>query len=225
MKKSKYIINTITPHRIVSILLLCGLSILLTTCTKHVASPDNCFNQSILPVFIVNCAQSGCHDATSKRAGYNLTSYDGIMKGIKKNHALQSEIYREIRGNNPSMPPKGYSKLSSRDVLKIKNWINFGAPQDNFCSDCDTTLFGYTNRVEKIVQTWCVVCHKPGNTSGNIDLSNYSGVASAIKSNNNAFLNSILHAPGYSPMPKGAKLGDCEINAIKKWISGGYPEN
>lgn len=225
MKKNIRFSPAILPHHVVRLVVLLSSSIILSTCTKHVAGPDNCFKQSILPVFIVNCAQSGCHDATSKRAGYDFSNYNGILKGIKKNHAMQSEIYREIRGSNPSMPPKGYSKLSKQDVLKIKNWINFGAPEDNFCSNCDTTLFGYGNRVEKIVQTWCVVCHKPGNTSGNIDLSNYSGVASAIKSNNNAFLNSILHAPGYSAMPKGAKLGDCEINAIKKWISGGYPEN
>src|SRR6186713_3307880 len=72
------------------------LYILLTFACKHdsiLPSTENpepnlpvlngvCFNTEILPLFIVNCGMSGCHDAVSHKSGYDLTTYSGIMVGI-----------------------------------------------------------------------------------------------------------------------------------------------
>jgi hypothetical protein len=85
-------------------LLLLGNLILFTTCKKDIAGPDGCFQEDILPIFISNCTMQGCYNSKEKVAGYDLSNYEGIMKGVKPKHPLNSEIYTAIKGKNPSMP-------------------------------------------------------------------------------------------------------------------------
>jgi hypothetical protein len=200
------------------------LVILMTTCTKDVYNPDVCFNENVLPIFISNCTFSGCHNAKDNAGGYDLTNYDGIKQGIVAKHPFSSEIFSAIRGNNPSMPPRSYSKLSKKDVSYIKIWIEMGAKNSSNCSECDTTKYTFSNRVNPLMQSWCVGCHNPSNSGGGINLSDYSGVSNAVAGNK--FLGSIKHLQGYSPMPQnGGQLSACDINAIEKWINNGYPDN
>lgn len=43
---------------------------------------------------------------------------------------------------------------------------------------------------------------------------------------NGKLYGSISHASGYSPMPQGAaKMTDCQLATIKKWIDSGSPNN
>lgn len=197
---------------------------LLTTCTKDQAGPDGCFQEDVFPIFVSNCTMSGCHNSKDKKAGYDLSNYEGIMKGIKSKHPLNSEIYNTIRGNNPSMPEKPYAKLSSKDVNMIKLWINMGARNSSNCKNCDTINFTYTGRVKGIMQIWCVGCHNSANSGGGFDLSSYSGVVSSLA--NNKLLGSVKHLPGFSAMPQsGGQISSCDISAIEKWIANGYPNN
>src|ERR1043165_3349153 len=60
-----------------------------------------CFERDILPIFLSNCAKSGCHDAASHEEGYILDSYNNIMNtgdddGIVPFDAYESEIYEAI---------------------------------------------------------------------------------------------------------------------------------
>jgi len=196
----------------------------LTTCTKDVYMPNACFSEDILPIFVSNCTMSGCHNKIDKEAGYDLSNYEGIMKGINAGHPLTSEIYSTIKGHNPSMPQSPYPKLSSSDISKIKSWIQMGAANSSNCSDCDTSSYTYNARVKVIIQSWCKGCHSTASPGGGIDLSSYSGVVSAIP--NNQLLGSLKHLATFSSMPKGtAKLSQCDIDAIEKWINAGFPNN
>ena len=56
-----------------------------------------CFESEILPIFLSNCAKSGCHDAASHEEGYVFDSYNGIMKGIKPGDPNDSEIFERSR--------------------------------------------------------------------------------------------------------------------------------
>ncbi len=204
--------------------ILIFVSLLLSTCTYDIYSPNACFNEDVLPIFISNCTYSGCHNAKDKESGYNLTNYDGIMKGISPKHPLQSELYNVIRGSNPSMPPSPYSKLSDKDLNTIKDWIKMGARNTSNCKICDTTSFTYNSRVKIVLQSWCVGCHSSGNAGGGYDLSDYNGVVAAIT--NNRFLGSIKHQSGFSAMPKNSnQLSQCDLTAIEKWVASGYPNN
>lgn len=203
---------------------LISVSLLLTTCTKDVYNADICFQETILPIFVNNCTQSGCHNAQDHKKGYDFSTYDGIMKGVTAKHPLQSEVYKTVDGNNPSMPQSPYPKLSARQVTDIKIWINMGAPNTRNCKTCDSTLFTYSARVKPIMDTWCVGCHSGTNIGGGYDLSTYAGVATSVT--DGRLLGSVEHLSGFSPMPKNAGwLNSCDITAIRKWIEAGHPDN
>lgn len=207
-----------------SILILLSCSVLFTTCIKDIYSPNACFNEDVLPIFISNCTFSECHNSKNKESGYNLTTYDGIMKGITPKHPLLSEIYNSIRGKNPSMPQSPYSMLSKKDVYTIKTWIQMGAKNSSNCKECDTINFTFSKRIKVTMDTWCIGCHNSANPGGGFDLSNYAGVVGAIA--NNKLLGSLKHLSGFSSMPKNSnQLQQCDINAIEKWIIAGYPNN
>lgn len=198
--------------------------ILFPTCTKEIYGPKACFNENVLPIFISNCAMSGCHNPKDKKAGYDLTTYEGIMNGVKPNHPLLSEVYKVIRGNSPSMPEKPYPKLNAKDVSIIKLWINMGAQNTSNCGNCDTVNFTYTSRVKHIMNTWCTGCHNPSSAGGGFDLSTYNGVAVSVA--NNKLLGSMKHMAGFIPMPQGGdQIQTCDINAIEKWIKAGFLNN
>jgi hypothetical protein len=196
-------------------------SILLSTCTKDVYNPDVCFQENVLPIFVSNCTSGGCHVSGGGAAGYDLSNYDGIMKGIKPKHPLRSEIYKVISGKNATMPV-GY-RLNRKEIAYIEMWIKMGSPNSANCQNCDTSNFSYSNRVKPLIDKWCVSCHSVGNPGGGYDLSSYSGLVVSVT--NNRLLGSLKYSPGFSPMPPNSGLSSCDINAIEKWVNAGYPNN
>ena len=84
----------------------------LSTCTSDLYNPDICFQENVLPIFVSKCSMAGCHNSSNHEAHYDLTNYDGIMKGIVPKHPLQSELYNVMRGPNASMPPLNYPQLT-----------------------------------------------------------------------------------------------------------------
>ncbi len=197
-------------------------------CGKNKFIADVCFNTKIKPIIISKCTTNGCHSGgQGKRRLSDLTTYEGIITKVKPYHPLMSEIYTQCRGNNPSMPPRGYTMLTDTELEYIKYWIHTGAKNDNSCGGviCDTLNFTFTNRVLPILTTWCVGCHNTSNPGGGYDLSNYDGVVNSIAPENR-LMGSINQLTGFSAMPKGSsKMEVCELNAIQKWIDAGYPNN
>jgi hypothetical protein len=167
---------------------------------------------------------SGCHNSSNHEAHYDLTNYDGIMKGIVAKHPYQSELYNAIRGSNPSMPPLNYPQLTKQELDYIKIWIKMGAKNSSNCSGCDTTNFSFSGRVKPLIDSWCVGCHNSGSAGGGYDLSSYSGIVASITTSR--LLGSIQHQSGFSPMPKNTNaLSPCDVSAIEKWVNSGYPNN
>ena len=187
--------------------------------------PTVCFQSNILPIFVSNCAMSGCHDGQG-RVKYNLTTYEGIMAGVVPGHPLRSKMYTSIKstfGGSPSMPRRA-PPLSDKDILLIQAWISMGAKNTSNCVSCDTNSFSFSGTVNPILNTWCVGCHNTNSAGGGFDLSNYNGVVRAIA--HNKLLGSIEGLPGYYSMPQsGNRLSDCEISQLKKWVNAGYPNN
>ncbi len=183
-----------------------------------------CFESSVLPIFISSCARSGCHDAITKEEGFVLDNYNNIIrKGIVPGDANESKLYKVLfESGDDRMPPD--APLSQAQKDSIAAWINQGAKNTVNCNcACDPTKFTYAAIVQPIIANQCVGCHKPGSLSGNIDLSTYSLVT--VQVNNGKLLGSISHSVGYSPMPQGTKLSDCQISQIKSWIDAGALNN
>lgn len=83
---------------------------------------------------------------------------------------------------------------------------------------CDTTMVTYSGKVVPILENYCFSCHAGSTPSGGLNLTDYNQLAFVAQ--NGSLLGSIRHEAGYSPMPQGtAKLNDCDIAIIAKWIN------
>jgi hypothetical protein len=90
-------------------------------------------------------------------------------------------------------------------------------------ANCDTTNVTYSITVNKILTDYCTSCHSDASLQGGITLEGYDNVKKYV---DNGSLIGSINQVGFSPMPKGsAKLSDCDISKIQKWISDGAPNN
>jgi len=186
------------------------------------------FQQQVLPIFISNCAMSGCHDNASRQDGITLTSYQGIISGgIRANNPGNSKVYRVITTTDPDdrMPRPPKNPLSQEQIDLIKKWIMQGA-KNNSCvnASCDTANVTYSSSIKQIISNKCQGCHSSSNPAGSYDFSTYAGIKARV--NDGKLWGAVNHVSGYSPMPKnGNKLSTCELAKIKKWIDAGAPNN
>ncbi|NJK84620.1 MAG: hypothetical protein HC906_00190 [Bacteroidales bacterium] len=94
-------------------------------------------------------------------------------------------------------------------------------------SDCDTSNITFSGSVYPILQNSCLSCHSNSASSalgGNIRLENYDNIKQ--RADDGSLLGAVSHQSGYSQMPKGAaKLDDCKLLIIEKWINAGSPNN
>lgn len=90
---------------------------------------------------------------------------------------------------------------------------------------CDTTTtVSYNQTIVPLFQQQCYSCHNNASTGGGILMGNYTA-DKAIAANGKLY-GSVTHASGYSAMPKGAaKMNNCQLASIKKWIDAGAPNN
>ncbi len=91
------------------------------------------------------------------------------------------------------------------------------------CTDSTGTV-SYAQKIVPMFQQNCYSCHNSSFPSGGIVMGTYA-TDKAIAQNGKLY-GSVNHAAGYSPMPKGmAKMTNCQIATIKKWIDSGMLNN
>lgn len=195
-----------------------------------VCSPDTAyFQQQVLPIFISNCALSGCHDAATRQDGVQLTDYNTIIStgDVRPFNPNNSEVWERIIDTDPTdrMPPPPRNPLpqAQRDI--IYKWIMQGA-KNNSCqaSACDSANVTYSGTIRNIINNKCVGCHSGTPPQGGINFTTYAGLKAKV--DDGRLWGAINHLPGFSPMPKGgAKLSTCEIRQVKKWMDAGAPNN
>ncbi|MCB9283277.1 MAG: c-type cytochrome [Lewinellaceae bacterium] len=214
-----------------SMFLMAVLMLSVPSCTKEYIENINgvCFEQDVLPVFVSNCTQSGCHNQSSHAAGYDLTTYENIIsRGITPGSYQNSHIYHVIASpfGEEAMPPPPHQPLTTEQITNIALWIEQGA-NNTTCSGtvCDTTNVSFAADILPVMQNYCNGCHSGSAPSGNIDLTTYTNVKNSANSNN-SLVGSITHASGYKPMPDGGgSLPNCDIAKIKAWVNAGTPNN
>lgn len=204
--------------KLISLGILACIVFYSNSCTKDAYYPEVCFQSDILPIFLTNCATSGCHNSKDKSKRLDMSNYDGILKSVKPHLPLFSEAYTKI--SSGEMPPDGYPALSEKQINLVKAWINMGAPNSSGCGvSCDTAIHTFTKGVKPILDIYCKGCHGDKVAKGGLNYSTYEGVT-AIK--NSRLLSAIKHEAGFLPMPEGAPaLSDCQISVIEKWINAG----
>ena len=81
-------------------------------------------------VFKQHCL--GCHGTETKKAGLDLSSYDGVMAGARGRPIVvagdptNSKVIQVLTGGTPKMPP-GDDTVSADGVKTISDWIQAGA--------------------------------------------------------------------------------------------------
>lgn len=182
-----------------------------------------CFESEVLPIFQSNCTQSGCHNATDREKGYDLSNYEGIVKkGIKPGNYQSSEMYRVLVSSIERMPKSPYNRLTDNQIEIIALWIEQGAQNTTNCASvsCDTTNVTFSGSVKPVLDTYCNGCHSGSAPSGDIDLTSWDKVMPSV--NNGSLVGSVEYASGFSPMPDGGdQLSSCNIAIIKKWVALG----
>ncbi len=89
--------------------------------------------------------------------------------------------------------------------------------------ECDTVAVNYTQTVQPLLDAQCVSCHQAGNSSGNVLLDSYASAKQYAE--NGRLMGSVKHESGYSSMPPGGSLSDCDIAKLEAWVAAGSPEN
>lgn len=229
---------------IISIFATIACSFILFSCNSNSVSVNlndpaipatPCFQNDVFPILFNGCAMSRCHDSASARSGYDLSShkldstnpsltYARIMShGIAPGIPESSRLYTVIASG--SMPEDGHSKITSTQLGTIYRWIQQGA-QNSTCP-CDSTgNVTYSATIAGIISTNCSGCHSNSTANTYGGGFSFEGYTNLVAENSVRLINTLLHTDGYSAMPKGgAKLSDCNISKINKWIKSGEPNN
>jgi hypothetical protein len=104
----------------------------LNSCTKTVAvkQPEKMrcdtvsYKKHIKPLFISNCAKSGCHDEATNAGGVVIPAQIKEIADTKRIHA------RVINGE-PTYMPADKGRLPGEQIEMIKCWLDAGAPINN----------------------------------------------------------------------------------------------
>ena len=184
-----------------------------------------CFTRDILPVIVSRCASTGCHDAASHKEGYNFTTYANIKNSVSPGNPSSSKLYKVITttSGEDKMPPTGSPQLTVAEKDSIRNWIRYGALNENCGEICDTvSAVTFSKTIWPVIQSSCLGCHSGTSPSGNILLANYNNVA--VQAANGTLIASLKGA-GVTKMPVGSSLSACRIRQFELWIKTGYSNN
>jgi cytochrome c553 len=109
-------------------------ALLVVTCKHEIPLTDNppenndtcgaivfTYSGAVASLLTTYCTR--CHNATTTRAGINLSNYDGV-KTVALNGKLLGSIKKET-GYKP-MPP-GTTKLPDCQIRQIEKWVQAGA--------------------------------------------------------------------------------------------------
>ena len=102
---------------------LCGM---ISVGGAAIESPN--YNDQVLPIFRNACLN--CHNSDKKKAGLDLSTYQGSLQGSENGKVLKSGdskgsllLQCVIQSEDPKMPPKG-EKLSDSEISVIQRWID-----------------------------------------------------------------------------------------------------
>lgn len=212
-----------------------------TSCT-HLANianiPEICFTGDVLPIFINNCAISGCHDGGGRESRMALNNYADISQSVVPGNPNGSSLYQAIItkwGN--MMPPK--QPLSEQNRTIIRLWIEQGATL-TVCTD--TTGTGghtggvgsyvaracFTRDILPVIVSYCATtgCHDATSHKEGYNYTTYTSIMNSVTPGNpgaSRLYTVITSSGGESKMPpsNSPQLSTAQIDSIGKWIGYG----
>ena len=197
----------------------------LPGCKKeHLPDETIYFQEDMFPLLVSNCTQSGCHNSVDREQGYDLTTYEGILKIVNPGDPKGSKLYKSLVKPLGFMPYRG-DRFTDDQITAIALWIDQGALENSSGgSNCDTTGVTYNATVQPILDAWCYSCHAGSNPTGVIRLDSYVTVKAKV--DEGLLLGTIRHDPTFRAMPDGGgKIPNCDIKKIEKWVAEGALNN
>jgi hypothetical protein len=210
----------------------------LVACTRDTATPAKeeennlppCnkdsvyYTKDVQPLLLLNCGSSGCHDAASRKGALNLGLYSDVQKTLVPGDAGKSMLPNIVSNTahaNAISPV--VLAITDQQISLVSQWIQQGA-KNNSCDACTVTNPTYSGIIQPLIANKCPTCHSPAVLSGGINLTDYAGVKAAAAAGK--LYGALSWAPGFPLMPKGgAKLSECNLSLIKKWIDLGMQNN
>ncbi len=206
---------------------LLSLGSMASSCKKNKVDPELCFESKVLPVFRSYCSTSGCHNAVDRKKGYDLTNYDGIMRGIRAGSVKSSKLLKAINNvDGVAMPPSSYPQPSAEQIETIEDWVNSGAVNTAGCGgeDCDANASaGFSATIQPLLATNCVGCHSGTNPNGGLDFSNFTVLQGAAL--DGSLVGAITGEPEFTAMPPNSRMATCDIALVEKWVAEGAQNN
>jgi mono/diheme cytochrome c family protein len=226
-------------HLSLALLIILTFFSWFTSCT-HVANianiPEICFTADVLPIFINNCAISGCHDGGGRESRMTLNNYADISRTITAGNPNASRSYQAIiaKSGENMMPPRQPLSLTDRTIIRV--WIEQGAIESS--AACPTTGNGgntplvaracFTRDILPVILSRCATtgCHDANAGSELSSFTTYANIKSSVSPGNpsqSRLYTVINHSSGESKMPPASspQLTVAEIDSIGKWISYG----
>ena len=212
-----------------------------TSCT-HLANianiPEICFTGDVLPIFINNCAISGCHDGGGRESRMALNNYADISREVVPGNPNGSSLYQAIItkwGN--MMPPKQPLSEQNRTIIRV--WIEQGAAQ-TVCTDTTGTGGGtggggsyvaracFTRDILPVIVSYCATtgCHDATSHKEGYNYTTYTNIMNSVTPRNpgaSRLYTVITSSRGESKMPpsNSPQLSTAQIDSIGKWIGYG----
>lgn len=220
-----------------AVLLIIGLAQCTVTPNEEVTDPNGevvnfegiCFETEILPLMVSRCGNSGCHNATDKADGIDLTSYEAILKEVKPGDPEDSEIIEYMyETGEDAMPPSPAEPLNEVQIKLVEDWISDGAKNTINCESTGPCTIdspvSFKNDVLPIIDNYCFGCHNTQDPQGGYSYSTHSETMKSV--NDGTLMGSILFEDGYVAMPYNSNMmSTCNIDIIRVWIEEGATDN
>lgn len=197
-------------------------------CKDDDLDPGICFESQVLPVTVSYCSTTGCHNPTDKANGYDFTTYDGVLAGVKPKRPGGSDIFKALTAKGDGhMPPEGAPQPSQTQIDRIEQWIDEGAIHDDQCdgSTCNTSAsVTYAGDIQPMLSAHCIGCHSGNSPAGDLDFRDFETVQANALS---GLIPSVMRAEsGFTAMPPNrSSLPPCYPDMVDTWIAAGAPEN
>ena len=203
---------------------------------RNITAPS--FETDVLPIFKAKCV--ACHHSKSGKAGLDLTSLTGVLKGSEsgkitvKGRPDNSLLYEMIREGQ--MPPEGKTSLTTSEVETIRRWIQTGTHTQAKTAGTPADRVTQHN-ILPILYQCCTACHGLRRKEGGLDLRNKAAMLKGGKSGpamvpgkpeQSLMLKRIRTfemPPPSLVVDSGVKLIEAsEIALVEKWIKQGALE-
>jgi hypothetical protein len=81
------------------------------------------YTADIAPILNVSCAIGGCHNASAKKGGIDLSNYNVAKSEFTKSNTALASVHH---ASGVDAMPDGQSKLSDATINKLDCWVKNG---------------------------------------------------------------------------------------------------